>query len=440
MPKDSSRMDEASRIEEVFDTLWPLHRSITGDGVRKSHDILGAILPLTRHEIPSGSSALDWTVPDEWNVNEAYVIAPDQQRILDVAENNLHLLNYSAPFFGTVSRQELDQHLYSDPERPDSIPYRTSYYKRTWGFCIPHKQRLALPEGDYQVVVNTTIEPGSLTLSEAILPGSEDRQVLFTTYTCHPSLAINELSGPLLTAFLYTRIAAWKERRLTYRFVFGPETIGAVCYLSMYGEEFLEKLDAGYIVTCVGDDGDYTLKRSKRADTLADRAARLVLEERGLFYNTIEFHPSGSDERQYCSIGYNLPVASLMRTSYGTFNEYHTSLDDKSLMDFEAMTMTLDVYEAVAAALDNNRTPLNLITKGEPQFSKRGDLYPREGLRMPSGVGLALKWLIHYSDGRHDLIRIAEMSGLPIELLGDIATRAVELGVFKFCEQPGQTG
>lgn len=432
MSLEESRAAEAALIEKTFDRLWPLLRSITGEGVRQTHDILGELAPLQRYELPSGEQVLDWIVPPEWHVREAYVMTPDGRRILDVRENNLHLLSYSEPFSGVLSRAELDERLHSDPERPHAIPYRTSYYKRTWGLCIAHAERLTLPDGDYRVEIDTELSPGSLTLSEAVLPGEEGQgQVLFTSYTCHPSLAINELSGPLLTAFLYRRIAAWPERRLTYRFVFAPETIGAICYLSRFGDELIEKLVAGYIVTCVGDAGDYTLKRSKRRDTLADRAARYVLNRRGLPHRVVEFHPSGSDERQYCSIGFNLPVASLMRSAYGDYPQYHTSDDNKSLMDFGAMTETLDVHEEIARTIDRSAIVRNRITRGEPQFSRRGELYPTTSQRLPDEYSLALKWLIHYADGDNDLLTLSEMSGLDLDLLREVARQGIGLGVFE---------
>lgn len=426
------RAFERELLENTFDRLWPLLRSITGEGVRQSHDILGEIAPLERYEFPSGEQVLDWIVPPEWRVREAYVITPEGRRILDVGDNNLHLLNYSIAFSGTVSRAELDEHLYSIPHQPYAIPYQTSYYVPEWGFCISHADRETLPEGDYQVVIDTEHFPGSLTVSEAVLPGTEHGEVLFTSYTCHPSLAINELSGPLATAMLYRRIAAWPDRRLTYRFVFAPETIGAICYLSKFGDKLIERLVAGYIVTCVGDAGPYTLKRSRRRDTPADRAAKHVLSGRDLSHRVQEFHPSGSDERQYCSLGFNLPVASLMRTAYGDYPEYHTSEDNKALMDFDAMTHTLDVYETIARTIDRNRIVRNTITRGEPQMSRRGNIYPTLSQGMPNEASLALKWLIHYGDGETDLLELADMSGLSFETLLEMAEHAVGLGVLEW--------
>lgn len=414
---------ESDQLEAYFDRLWPIFRSITGEGVRQTHDILRELLPLKRYEVPSGTEVLDWTVPKEWRVHEAYIETPDGRRVFDVLENNLHLLNYSTPFSGILSRAELDKHLFSLPDRPEAIPYHTSYYKPNWGFCLTHNQRLALPEGNYRVHIDTEHFDGSLTLSEAVLPGESDREVLFTSYTCHPSLAINELSGPLLNAFLYRRIAAWPNRRLTYRFLSGPETIGAICYLAMRGAELKQKLEAGYVITCVGDEGAYRLKRSKQNVTVAERAAIYVLDQLKVDYRVINFNPSGSDERQYCSIGYNLPFTVLTRTAFGEYPEYHTSDDNKSLMNFPAMCETLDCFEKIAKTIDQNIHITNNIAHGEPQMSKYGDLYnPISGLQANEQL-MALKWLIHYGDGEHDLLTIAEMSGIGVEVLSGVAAQ-----------------
>jgi len=256
-----------TELAAYFNRLWPILRSITGEGVRKTHDILSELVPLERIEVPSGSVTFDWTVPQEWVVREAYFVTPDHRRMCDVTKNNLHLLNYSIPFRGKVSLQEIDSHLHSLPDQPDAIPYVTSYYEPRWGFCLSHNQRQALPLGDYEVVIDTDLVDGKLTLSEAVLPGQEDREVLISTYTCHPSMANNELSGPLVAAFLYRRLAALSSRRLTYRFVFLPETIGSIVYLGLRGPVLKEKLIAGFVVTCVGDPGPFNYKRSRAGGT-----------------------------------------------------------------------------------------------------------------------------------------------------------------------------
>ena len=419
-------------IERVFDRLWPLPRSITGKGVRETHAILSELVPLERIEVPSGTQAFDWTVPKEWVVREAHVVAPDGRRLLDFAENNLRLVNYSAPFRGRLSRQALDAHLHSRPDLPDAIPYVTSYYAPRWGFCLSERERRALLDGDYEVVVDTDFVDGALTLSEAVLPGEEKAEILISAYTCHPSLANNELSGPIAAAFLYRRLAAWPERRLTYRFVFAPETIGAIAYLALRGKHLRDTLVAGYVVTCVGLDTHFTYKRSRRGDSLADRAALHSLRHLGTPHELRDFCPTGSDERQYCSPGFDLPVGSLMRGVYGEYPEYHTSLDDKRLVSFTALQGSVDAYEAICRALDQNLTFRNLFPFGEPQLGRRG-LYPTLGTADQSLQIAPMMWVLNLSDGRHDLLAIAERSGLPIGLLWQAARAAEEKGVIERC-------
>lgn len=411
----------AGEIERYFDRLWPLLRSLTGDGVRATHDILSELAPLERTEVPSGSRVLDWIVPPEWVVRDAYVIDPNGRRILDVHENNLHLVGYSTPFRGVLSREELDQHLHSLPAQPTAIPYLTSYYSPRWGFCLTHEHRERLPAGDYEVVVDTELRAdGSLTLGEAVLPGEEPGEVLLSTYTCHPSLASNELSGPLVTSFLYRRVAAWPRRRLGYRFVFVPETIGAIAYLASHGDHLRDRLVAGYVVTCIGDSGPFTLKRSRRGDTLADRAAAYVLGGEP-DVRVVDFFPSGSDERQYCSPGFDLPVASVMRTMYGTYPEYHTSLDNRDFISFSAMAKSVEVYERILRTLDANVSLVNTYPYGEPQLGRRG-LYPSlGGSKEADARAEAMLWILNQSDGEHDLLDIAARSGVPMELIVEAA-------------------
>ena len=423
----------AEEMAACFDRLWPLHRSLTGQGVRASHDILGAVLPLTRLEVPTGTPVFDWTVPQEWVVNGAYVIDPAGHRILDVRTNNLHLLNYSAPYRGEISRAELDGHLYSIPEQPDAIPYVTSYHERRWGFCLSERQRAALPDGRYQVVIDTAFIDGSMTLSEAVLPGESDREVLFSTYTCHPSMANNELSGPLVAAFLH-RVLASRRRRLTYRFVFLPETIGSLAYLAMRGSLLRERLQAGYVLTCIGLDAPLTYKRARRGDTLADRAARYQLGRlSGVPLEVLDFTPASfsSDERQYCSPGFNLPVGVISRTAIGGYPEYHTSLDNRRLISFPKMAETVTELVRLCDVLDANVTFENLLPCGEPQLSKRG-LYPTLGAPREKRAAVdATMWVLNFSDGDHDLLSIAERSGMDFDLIADRARACEEAGLLK---------
>lgn len=403
-------------MEALYDRLQPIPRSLTGDGVRRTHDLLGELLPLRRLEVPSGQQVFDWQVPPEWTVNEAYVVTPDGKRVLDFRDEPLHLVGYSVPFRGRLARAELDGHLYSLPAQPTAIPYVTSYYAPRWGFCLSHEQRLALPDGDYEVVVDTRLEAGSLTLSDCLLPGDSEDEVLLSTYTCHPSMANNELSGPLVAAFLYLRLAQLPRRRLSYRFVFAPETIGALAYLDLYGPELKRRVIAGYVITCTGGPKGLTYKRSLAGSTLADRAASHVLAHfvdlPNRLTSVLDFVPTGSDERQYNSPGFRLPVGSLMRTKYGTYPEYHTSLDNKAFLDLRAVQRTLDAYNEVCAVLDGNSRYQNRLPYGEPQLGRRG-LYPTTTVGAENvAVADATFWNLCLADGDHDLLSIAERSGL----------------------------
>ncbi len=417
-------------IASTFDRLWPILRSITGAGVRQTHDILSEIVKLERHEIPSGTQVFDWTIPKEWVVRQAYIIDPQGQRILDVAENNLHLLNYAVPFQGVVSKAELETHLYSLPDKPTAIPYVTSYYAPRWGFCLSQQQRDKLPEGDYQIVIDTEMIDGSLTISEAVLKGESEQEVLISTYTCHPSLANNELSGPLVAAFLYQKLAALGKRRLTYRFVFLPETIGAIAYLHLRGEHLKKNVVAGYVLTCIGDAGDFTYKRSRQHTSLADRAAEHVLKHLNTPSKVINFSPLGSDERQYGSPGFNLPMGSLMRSMYGTYPEYHTSLDNRDFISFTAMAESVEAYFKIMMALENNVIYKNLFPYGEPQLGKRG-LYDTIGRNTIPELSSAVFWLLNFSDGEHDLLAIAQKSGYSMELLHQAAQACLATGLIE---------
>ena len=424
------KKESPDKIEEYFDRLWPILRSITGKGVRQSHDILSEIIPLKHFEIPTGSKVYDWEIPKEWSVNEAYVVDPEGKKILDIKDNNLHLVNYSIPFTGTVGLAELNKHLYSLPDLPDAIPYITSYYKERWGFCISENERQRLSQGDYQVVIDSKLFDGSLTIGEAFLQGESDEEVLISSYSCHPSMANNELSGPLVLAFLYKRLAQIKNRRLSYRFVLLPETIGAIAYLNMRGEHLKEKLTAGYVVTCIGDAGNFTYKRSRQHNSLADKAALHVLATKNA--KVINFSPLGSDERQYCSPAFNLPIGSLMRTMYGEFPEYHTSLDNKEFISFTALQESIDVYFDMLRSLDKNQKYISLYPHGEPRLDKRG-LYESIGHSSVPELSTKVLWLLNYSDGEHDLLDIANLSGYSVNELHEIALICLKAKLIKKC-------
>lgn len=396
-------------LEKYFDRLWPICRSLTGPGVRETLDILSELVPMERHRVASGTEVFDWTVPQEWSIRDAYILTPDGEKIADFKTNNLHVWSYSEPVEKELSYEALLPHLRTLSDQPEAIPYVTSYYKRTWGFCIDHHTFHRLPkEGSYKVVIDSTLENGHLDYGEAILPGTSDREVLFSTYICHPSMANNELSGPLAQAFLYRLIAGMPERKYTYRFVFAPETIGIITYLQRVGEHLRSHLDAGYVLTCCGDRGALTYKQSKNPNSLADRVATHVLKYSDKAHRIIPFAVGGSDERQYCSPGFNLPVGSLMRTPYAEYPEYHTSLDNKDLLSFSHLSEVVHTYFEIAKSLELNDRYKNRVAHCEPQLGKRG-LYPHS-INPDDDIEELLNLLhfLSYADGQFDLIEIAE--------------------------------
>lgn len=401
-------------IEAFFDRLWPICRSLTGDGVRETLAILQEIIPLEVHEVPTGREVFDWTIPKEWNIREAYILTPDGRRVADFQQHNLHVLGYATPLKAKMSWEELAPHLYTLPEMPDAIPYMTSYYKERWGFCLTQNVYDTLPhEGEYEVVIDATLAPGHLTYGDLVLPGETEEEILFSTYICHPSMANNELSGPLVTAFLYQYIASLPRRKYTYRFVFAPETIGIINYLFDHGQHMKQKTVAGYVLTCVGDEGMFTYKRSKHRTSLADRTAEHVLKNQEEPYRIIEFAIGGSDERQYCSPGFNLPVGSVTRSMYLQYPEYHTSKDNKDFISFEAMVRTIDIYSRIVDVLELNDAYINTQPYCEPQLGRRGLYYamggnPKRNLEVPM-----MLHLLSFADGTRDLIDMAEWQGYP---------------------------
>ncbi len=408
--------------------LFPICRSLTGNGVRETLAYIGRIVPeLTVHEVPSGTPAFDWTVPDEWNIRRAYIEDESGNRIVDFAHSNLHVLGYSTPVDEWMTLAELQPHLHSLPEQPDAIPYVTSYYARRWGFCLAHSVREKLSDGRYHVLIDSTLEPGSLTYGEVLLPGTGEREILLSTYICHPSLANNELSGPVVTTALARWIAALPERRYSYRILFIPETIGSIVYISRHLEELRRKTDAGYVLTCIGDDRAYSLLRSRHGDTLADRAAKLVLRRHAPDHVDYSYLDRGSDERQYCSPGVDLPVASIMRTRYQSYPEYHTSLDDLSLVTPSGLAGGFSVVQQVLKLLEGNRV-YRAVHPCEPQLGKRG-LYPTLSTRGAGNTVRSMTNLLAYADGTKDLVEIAEVVGLSADEALETASKLLKAGL-----------
>ena len=402
--------------------LFPIHRSITGLGVRDTLAYLGNLLPgLTVHAVPTGTQAFDWVVPDEWTIRDAYIADEAGNKVVDYNNHNLHVLGYSEPVDAWLSRAELDAHLYSLPEQPDAIPYITSYYERRWGFCLTHHQRAALPDGQYHAVIDSNLQPGVLNYGELIIPGQEESEVLLSTYICHPSMANNELSGPVVTAALAQWLQSLENRRYTYRIVFVPETIGAIVYLSKNSAYMMQKTVAGFEVSCVGDDRAYSLLPSRKGGTLADRVAEQTLKQRGVNYSHYSFLNRGSDERQYCSPLIDLPMVSVMRTKPGYFPEYHTSLDDLSVISPAGLEGAFEVIQSCLQALEVNYVYRATIPC-EPQLGRRG-IKPSLSTKNVV-VPRTIMNVLAYADGQTDLLSISEIIGVDVM---ECATAAVRL-------------
>jgi aminopeptidase-like protein len=402
--------------------LFPICRSITGEGVRETLATVGRRIPLELHEVPSGTRVLDWTVPDEWNIEDAY-IAKDGRRVVDFRESNLHVVSYSEQVRATMPLADLRPHLHTLPEHPEWVPYRTSYYSRTWGFCLSQRKLDDLDDGDYEVVIDSTLAPGSLTYGECFLPGEREDEVLLTTHICHPSLANDNLSGIALLTEIGARLQD-APHSLSYRLLFIPGTIGSISWLAR-NDALVSKIVGGLVLACVGDRAPLTYKRSRRADAHIDRAAASVLRRSG---NLVDFVPWGWDERQFNSPGFDLPIGSLCRSREGEFEEYHSSADDLELVRPEQLEAALNTVLEILDVVETDRRYLNLAPKGEPQLGKRG-LYPRMGGAPAEEEQLAMLWVLNQSDGGRSLLDVAERSGIPFAAISAAAARLREAGL-----------
>ena len=428
-------------LDETFDRLFPLLRSLTGEGIEQSLRIMAETMPLEIFGVPSGAQVFDWVTPPQWSCRAATLTGPDGAVICDMAASNLHVVNYSEGVDITLPLDDLQKHLHSLPHLPDAVPYVTSYYNRTWGFCLSDTVRKGLKDGLYHARIDAGFSDGRVPLAHTFLGGDTDREIMLSSYLCHPSLANNELSGPLVLLGLYHRIAAWPARRHRFRFVLNPETIGSLCYLSLHGDALRDKLDAGLVLTCLGGPGRVSYKASRRETTLADRLAQ-HWHQRGEALDLRPFTPTGgSDERQYCSPGFNLPVGQFARAIYADYDGYHNSRDTKAFMTIDALVASVDTIEAYLKELDIAGPWLNQAPYGEPQLGRRG-LYPNinsaatwkassdevfDGRRILE----RLLTVLNYSDGDHDMVTIAEKCGCTVRDLLPIVCRLEEGGLLK---------
>ena len=425
--------------KEMYDLcakLFPYCRSITGDGVRKTlHDLKAVVPEMTLHEVTSGTRVFDWTVPKEWRIRDAWIKNSKGEKVLDFHETNLRVMGYSLPLDEKMSLDELKKIIYTQPDQPDVIPYVTSYYKERSGFCMTQLEKDALPEDTYHAYIDSELFDGSLTYGEVILPGETDDEILLSTYDCHPSMANNELSGPAVSVYLAKWIKTLPHRHYTYRFVYIPETIGSITYMSQgdHLAHMKKHVKAGFNLSCVGDDRTYTYVASRYGDTLADRVAKNVLHFHYPKYETRSFLYRGSDERQYNAPGIDLPVCAVCRSKYGEYPEYHTSKDDMGLISPSGLEGAYRAYQLMLEALEANRT-YRVTCYGEPQLGKRG-LYPTISQKGSYDGIKAMTDLITYADGRNDLIAISDRIGVPVHDLIPIAKKMLDAGLFEEVEE-----
>lgn len=429
--------DAGQRMYDFAAKLFPICRSITGEGVRQTLRLIADVLAqdgvtLTLHEVPSGTQVFDWNVPKEWVIREAYIADASGKRVIDMAENNLHVMGYSTPVDRWVSLEELKQYLFTQPEQPDVIPYVTSYYKERFGFCMSESQKNQLPAGQYHMYIDSELIDGSLTYAEAVLPGELDKEILISSYVCHPSMANNECSGPALLTELVQYVNSMKKRKYTYRFLLNPETIGSITYLSKTCRHLKKHLAAGVVLSCVGDDGDYSLIHTRYGDTITDRSlANIMRSRRG--FREYSFLARGSDERQYNAPGIDLPVAGVCRTKYGAFPEYHTSADHMGFISSAGLQGSYEAMTEWIQAMEHNET-YRVAVLCEPQLGKRG-LYPTISQKGSYDEVSAMVNFIAYADGRNDLFDISERIGVPVRRLIPIVEKLLANGLITQADQ-----
>lgn len=436
------REGELELLNKVFDDLFPICRSITGPGIEQSIEYLQRYLPLKLEKVATGTKVFDWDVPKEWHFKRARLWGPSDELICDSEVNNLHVVNYSEPVDKILSLEELEPYIHSIEKLPDAIPYVTSYYNRTWGFCLSHKQRKNLKKGDYRVLIESSFKDGGVPFAHCSLSGESEKEVLLTSYLCHPSMANNELSGPLTLLGLYLRISNWRKRRFSYRFLLNPETIGSLCFIHSYESHLRENLYYGLILTCTGGPkSELRYKASKREENLLNELVRYKSEASNWRYQP--FTPlSGSDERQYCSPGFNFPMGQVSRTPYGQYDGYHNSLDSKEFMNLEQVMKTIDELEILLYEAEIAGNPVNLKPFGEPQLGKRG-LYPNMNSPKTKGKSSdgkldgrvelnAILTILSCADGSHSSIGIAKKLNLSIGEIRQVLEKLENNGLITF--------
>lgn len=417
---------------ELITKLYPICRSITGDGFRETLNIIKDYIPLEIHEVPTGTEVYDWTVPKEWNIKDAYIKNSQGEKIIDFKKSNLHVVNYSVPVRQKMSLDELKEHLYTLPDYPDWIPYRTTYYKESWGFCLTHKQFLELPAGEYEVVIDSSLEAGHLTYGEYFIAGETTEEVLISCHSCHPSLCNDNLSGISVAVFLAQQLSQL-PRRYSYRFLFIPGTIGSITWLCR-NEAQVSNIKHGLVLTCVGDGGKFTYKRSRQGKADIDKISEYVLASSGKEYEVIDFFPYGYDERQYCSPGFNLAVGCFMKSPHGSFPEYHTSADNVEFVKPEYVYDSYAQCLSILEILENNQTYLNQNPKCEPRLGKRG-LYRAVGGQAEEALDeLAILWVLNLADGEHTLLDMAQRSGMAFNVINKAAKALLKHDLLKEIE------
>jgi len=419
--------DIGQDIYKLIEELYPICRSITGNGFRESMQIVQKHIPLELREVPSGTQVFDWVVPKEWNIRDAYIKNSKGEKVVDFQRLNLHILNYSVPIKRRVRLAELKEHLFSLPDEPDLVPYRTSYYKENWGFCVSHKLLESLNDQEYDVLIDSSLENGHLTYGECFIKGEIDDEFLISCHSCHPSLCNDNLSGMGLVTYL-ARHLRQRKMRYSYRFLFIPGTIGSITWLSL-NEDKASKIRHGLVVACVGDPGNMHYKKTRRGDAEIDKAVTHVLKHSGNAYEIMDFSPYGYDERQYASPGFNLAIGNLSRTPHGRFPEYHTSADDLDFVKSESLSDSFSKYNQIINLVDNNRKYLNTNPKGEPQLGKRGLYSTMGGRKDASKYEMALLWVLNLSDGQHTLLDIAERADIAFPSIQEAATALVDCGL-----------